>query len=100
MSKYHRTQDIVEDALINFPELRDNDNLLYIHICRQINPLALSTDLETALTKRKDLGIPSVETVGRCRRKVQETYPNLKASAKAQEARFEEWREVMDYVSC
>lgn len=99
MKSIYNTSELVEDALINDPKLRDDDNLLYIHICKRINPIVIGMNFETVLTNRAHMGIPSMETVGRCRRKIQETHPNLRSSKKVEDARYEHYKEVMEYAS-
>lgn len=91
--------DLVEDALKSDPKLRDDDNLLYIKICQKLNPVVLGMEFSTVLEHRASLGIPSIETVGRCRRKLQEFNPELRASKKATDARYDQFKEVMEYVS-
>jgi len=99
MKGIYYTHQLVEDALINDPKLRDDDNLLYISVCKRINPHVIGMNFEDVLTNRSSMGIPSIETVGRCRRKIQETHPNLRSSKKAEDARYDQFKEVMEYVS-
>lgn len=91
--------DLVEEALKNDPHTRDDDSLLYIKVCSRMNPITLKMDFETVMKHRADFGIPSFETVGRCRRRIQENNPHLRASEKATNGRYKRWKEVMDYVS-
>ncbi|MCQ2369238.1 MAG: hypothetical protein MJ007_02040 [Paludibacteraceae bacterium] len=54
---------------------------------------------ETVLMERKRLGFPNIESVGRCRRKIQEHNPLLRADKAVIDARYDNFKEVLDYVS-
>lgn len=73
--------DIVRLTLKDFPDARNNDNILYILVLRALG-LQRGIDFSSMsvfsfLMRMKELGIPSIETVGRCRRKIVETHPEL-----------------------
>lgn len=99
MKKIYDVHRIVEQLLIDDPMTRENDNILYISVCRKLNPIVLGMDFETVMRNTTCMGIPSIKTVERCRRKLQETHPALRSSKKVEDARYEKWKEVMDYVS-
>lgn len=81
MNKLKTTTDIVMNILQNVPKTRNSDNMLYYFVLRTIgNKNGIDIDsmsLPTFLIHMKDFGLPSIETVGRCRRKIVETHPEL-----------------------
>ncbi len=84
--------------LINHPEARDSDETLYIMYCDSINPTFCNLSRREFAQQRAFLGLPTIESVGRARRKLQETKPELRASKDATDKRYEEWKEVREYV--
>lgn len=71
------TTDIVKDILQRCPETRNNDNVLYIKVCEVINKVTLGMPFSIVLPNLKSFNLPSIETVGRCRRKIVEEHPEL-----------------------
>ena len=75
---------LVQDILVNEPDSRDSDNLLFYLVCKKL--LAdQGEDIETMgfgklFLSLKGYGLPQFETVGRCRRKLQQEFPELQAS--------------------
>lgn len=68
---------IVKYLLETKPSTRSSDYELYYHVCKMLNPMALGISFGTVLKNRKDFGLPSIETVGRARRKIVEKHPEL-----------------------
>lgn len=73
--------DMVKIILLKHPEARNSDNILYLYVLKE-KGMQKGIDLESMsvisfFAKIKELGIPSIETVGRCRRKLVESYPQL-----------------------
>jgi len=66
--------------LVNYPELRDSDNKLYLKVCEYINPEIETESFADVFNNYDDYGIPPFETVRRNRQKVQEEHPELQAS--------------------
>lgn len=85
--KLYKIEDIVYDILKECPKARSNDNYLMLKVVEVINPMLLHVSYETALLQEKP--VVSFKTVERCRRKVQQKWPELKATDKVQEARSE-----------
>lgn len=90
--------ELVRYQLEKYPATRDNDQLLYYRVCEQINPKSLSSNFGYVLLNRKDFDLPSIETVGRCRRKLQEKNPELRASSKVESFRGEREAEFREYA--
>lgn len=67
---------------------RNSDNILYLHILRSYGR-EKGIDVDTMsvpmlLLHCKDMGLPSLESTGRARRKVQELYPDLRGDDNVQ----------------
>ncbi len=75
------TTNLVKRILINEPETRNSDDLLYLKVCEYINIVAVNMPFKDMLLKRKEWGIPPFESVRRSRQKVQEKYPELSGNA-------------------
>ena len=75
------TTDLVRLMLKQHPETRNSDNRLYLKVLEvlgkekgfDINSMSMTH----FLLHMKDYNLPSIESVGRCRRKVVETHPEL-----------------------
>ena len=99
MKDLYHVHKLVEDLLITEPDTRNSDNVLYLMLITQIDPHIAGMPFDKVLINRKELGIPSIETVGRCRRKIQEYNPLLKGCRKVEDMRYEKWKEFMEYAS-
>lgn len=94
MSKIKMIEPIVADALIYHPETRGDNFLLYIEVLRRF--INVSMPMEDVFRRHKELGIPSLETITRIRRKLQESFPFLR-DAEADEMRRREQEEHYNY---
>ena len=83
----------VERILRSVPEARNSDNLLYAIILQEYGKRAGVRPLEMSvgefLRHHKSYGLPTIESVGRCRRKVQEEIPELRADKAVADGRFD-----------
>ena len=97
MNELITTTKLVKQVLETVPAARNSDMILYIEVVKTINQSLIYKPLAEVLTNTKMYGLPSPETVGRCRRKLQAAIPDLKAGATVQgfrselEAEFREW---------
>ena len=81
MTKLKEFEPVVREILKQRPATRGDDDLLYVYILDKMN-LNLSTYSVTSfLLNYRKMGIPTIETVGRCRRKIQEKDNSLKPTA-------------------
>lgn len=102
MTELKNTTLLVKQVLETVPAARNSDNLLFIEVVKIININLIFKPLAEVLTNLKKYDLPSIETVGRCRRKLQAEFPELKAAAAVQgirgdrEADFREWAKVGD----
>ena len=92
-----KIESVVADILNKLPATRSDDYLLYREICNRLCPQAGALPLSTALERHKSLGMPSWETVSRCRRKVQERNPELRDPV-ATKVRAEEEKQYKEYA--
>ena len=94
MARIQQIEPIVEKALVYHPETRGDNFLLYVEVLKRFIDTQLP--LEYVFTHHKQLGIPSLETITRCRRKLQEIYPYLR-DEEAHEIMRQEANAYYDY---
>lgn len=76
-----KTTDLVYNILLNDADARNSDNVLYCKVLEyygkrldiDFNRVSVVSFFKTV----RRAGIPSIETVGRCRRKIQEQHAEL-----------------------
>lgn len=98
MSRLHKVEAVVKEVLTEVPETRGDDFLLIAHTYARFNPEVLTMPFKDVMVNHKDLGIPYFESVRRARPKLQNKYPELKASSKVEQARLEKQEEYLEYV--
>lgn len=76
MAKISKIEPLVEKALRESKNCRKDDFLLYLTVIS--NFLDTGISIKTALVNHNILGLPSFETITRCRRKLQERDITLK----------------------
>ena len=90
-----KTSELVHELLINEPACRNSDNILYWRVLQVIGyqkKIDVSKmSVPALLFHMRDYGIPSIESVGRARRKIQEHNPELRA-----DDTVEAYREVLE----
>ncbi len=94
MAKLKNIEPLVREALINNPDSRGDNFILYAEVLRHFCSINRLTFAEVCV-HHVQLGVPSLETITRCRRKLQEKDPSLKdtAAAEIRENEEEEYRE-------
>ena len=98
MNDLKKTTKIVKEILTNDPETRNDDDLLYRNVCKEIYPAVMTQFFGAVLRNRRIYGLPSFETVRRTRQKVQATYPELKGTKRVREARKAKETEYREYA--
>ena len=85
MNNLTNASALVKEILLEVPAARDSDNLLFYLVCKKVladNGKNIDTmgfgKLFLSLHK---YGLPQFETVGRTRRKLQQTFPELQCSS-------------------
>ena len=71
-----KTYDIVKELLTDIPETRDSDKVLVWEYWKEKNMIAQGRETE-GITKENFFKSVALETITRCRRKIQEKYPEL-----------------------
>ena len=95
MSKINTIHNKVLKILETNPDTRADDYVLILEVLKEyIDPNMSST---TLLLHHAELGIPSIETITRARRKLQEKYPPL-VDVDAKSIRKEEEKEFREYA--
>lgn len=87
MREIKNTQKIVERVLREHPDARNSDHVLYARVCAELGDDYKDISIVFAFMNRKALKLPNFETVGRCRRKLQNIYPELSSDAEVEYAR-------------
>lgn len=97
-----KTTDLVYDILLHNEKARDSDNELYIKVLEHYgNKLGVNFDHVTVTSffrVYRKYRIPSIETVGRCRRKLQEEHAELSASDRITNERMNRESQFRDYA--
>ena len=70
-------------------DARNDDMVLYLALCNVCLKDAGAMPLAEIMTQHKYLGLPSFESVGRTRRKLQAKYPELAGNARVWQLRAE-----------
>ena len=70
---------MVKYVLEKEPRTRNSDNLLWLEVIKLVNQGVLRKPMAEVLQNLNGYGLPSIETVGRCRRKLQAEFPELRA---------------------
>lgn len=96
--KIEKTEVYVKKALEKRPETRDDDNLLYLDVIEQINPALTNVNFKLNFATAKSQKLPAYETITRCRRKLQEQYPELAETEEARKAREEQQMNMFAYA--
>lgn len=92
------TTKIVKSILETNKQARNSDAYLYIEVCKTINPQAIHKPFVEVLADLKAFNLPSIETVGRCRRKVVENNPELAGSSEVEAGRTLKETEFREYA--
>ena len=97
-----KISDLVHELLINEPACRNSDNILYWRVLQVIGcekGIDVSKmSVPTLLFHMREYGLPSIESVGRARRKIQEHNPELCADDTVEAHRMILEEEYRDYA--
>lgn len=72
-------QKTVKTILENDSRARNSDDYLYSVVCKTISPDCVNAPFGRVISERERWNLPSYDSVGRTRRKLQEKYPELEA---------------------
>ena len=93
-----KTEKYVENALRNRPYTREDDNLLYVDVMRQIDPALVNVNFLMTFENARKKKLPAYETISRCRRKLQEKYPELEETIEVRKQREEQQMNMFEYA--
>lgn len=96
MARLDTLEDMVREVLKKDPKARDDDRILTLDVwCNvfKVNPWSPISEV----MRNKDL--PSQESLGRVRRKIQQTEENLRGSKAKEQVRMDAQRDYLDYVN-
>lgn len=99
MDRLHLTNQ-VEKILRASEKARNSDEELYLMLLYSLDPEYTKMPISDFFAYRKAFDIPSIESVGRIRRKVQERNPELKPNKVLQGLRIEQETEWKVYAKC
>lgn len=88
MSKLNQIKNVVARVLENHEEARKDDFVLFALVCDEMG-VPINFDMRTMLLNHRLFGLPSMKSVERARRKIQEKQKTL-TDAKTVEKRAEE----------
>ena len=77
----------VKTILLKNEDARNDDMVLYLALCNMCLKNAGAMPLAEIMTQYQYLGLPSFESVGRTRRKLQAKYPELLGDVRIQRLR-------------
>ena len=95
MSRLKIIEPQVKEALINNVKTRGDNYILYLEVLKKYVDLNMS--LNDVFKNHALLGIPSLESITRARRKLQERYPELR-DEKISKIRSKEEAEHREYA--
>lgn len=90
MAKLKTMEKVVLQVLEESPAARGDDYVLMWLVISKLNPELCDIPFSQVLYYHTELGLPNFKTIERCRRKLQEKYPQLKAPETAKKRREEE----------
>lgn len=98
--KIKGVEKLVQEILMEKPETRSDDDLLYYEACCKSEPAVANLTFSTFVRARKVFKVPPFESVSRSHRKLQSIYPELAADKDVEarrelaEEEFKEWSHV------
>lgn len=100
--KLNTLTTLVQGILESKPQARESDSTLYYFVLKHIGSTH-NIDIDTMSMPRfllhlKEYPFPTIESVGRCRRKVVENNPDLAGSKTIQKIRAEKEQEYREYA--
>ena len=88
----------VKRILEQYPLTRNSDDLLYTTLCMEIDNHAAGMPFWYVMQHLKEFNFPNIKSVERCRRKLQNKYPELAASKEVKDFRDENEQKFKTYA--
>lgn len=89
---------IVKGILEHDPDARNSDEYLYLKVCERFGGIYMNLPFWKVFLNRKKYGLPSFETCGRARRKLQEKHPELAGNSTVEAHRTMNEEVFRDYA--
>ncbi|CDA90568.1 uncharacterized protein BN553_01561 [Firmicutes bacterium CAG:238] len=97
--KLRNMTELVKTIMEQQPETRSSDSLLYIEVLkRTTSQNVLNMPVWLFYQNLTEWQLPSIETVGRCRRKAQQENPHLKAKPEVEDFRYDRETEFIEFA--
>lgn len=97
--KLRNMTELVKTIMEQQPETRSSDNLLYIEVLKRCTSQnVLNMPVWSFYQNLREWQLPSIETVGRCRRKAQQENPHLKAKPEVEGFRYDRETEFIEFA--
>lgn len=97
--KLRNLTELVKTIMEERPETRSSDNLLYIEVLRRTqNRNVLNVPVRVFYQNITAWELPTIETVGRCRRRAQQEEPSLKARPEVEGFRYDRETEFIGFA--
>lgn len=93
-----QTTELVKHLLQTKPETRNSDMLLFVEVCRAINPEIVRYPMQHVLLHLTEFRLPTTETVRRTRQKIQAEFPELASDKRIQKMKAEREKEFRQYA--
>lgn len=98
MAKFNKLEPIVKEVLEEDAMAREDDFTLLFDVYYKLNEEVMDYTFSQVMLAHKILGLPSFESITRCRRKLQATYEHLQAPKKMKDIRLNETSDYIDYA--
>ena len=98
MQKLRTIEDKVRAILKKDEEARNDDMVLYLKVCNSYFKDAGAMPFAVVMSQYRYLGLPSFESVGRTRRKLQAEHPELLGSIRIQKLRAKQEQNYRRYA--
>ncbi len=95
MTKLKTLEAIVREVLTRYPKTRDDDRELALAVWTVGYGVSTWTPVSEVMRNKK---LPSQESLGRVRRKIQETDTTLRGTRKKESVRMKAQADYMDYA--
>ena len=98
MARFNKLEPIVKEVLEEDVMAREDDFTLVVDVYSKMNEEVLDCSFSEVMLAHKILGLPSFESITRCRRKLQATYEHLQAPKKVKDIRLNETSDYINYA--
>lgn len=101
MSKVNIIENIVKGVLERHPITRDDDFILVAFVYNAISEGRTNCiSFNSTMANHRNMGLPSMESITRARRKLQNEYEELRATESMRRIRRKEEQDFREYLKC